>query len=78
MELGQALAKIAILEKENQILQYQNEQLKQNQEAFQNALIAEVQAIEATPKAWRWLQYGKLLFQLIGTIKEAIDKQRAK
>jgi len=57
MESGQALAKIAILEKENQILQYQNEQLKQNQEAFQNALIAEVQAIEATPKACRLLRY---------------------
>jgi predicted oxidoreductase len=78
MEIGQALAQIAVLQKQVEVLQLQNEVLKQNQEAFQNALITEVQAIEATPKSWRWLQYGKLLFQLIATIKEAIDKQRSK
>lgn len=57
-------------------LQAENENLKKNQEAFQNAIIDEVKRIESTPKAWRWMQYGKLLFQLIDTIREAVNKAK--
>lgn len=57
-------------------LQIENDNLKKNQEAFQNALIDEIKRIETTPKAWRFLQYRKLLWSLIGTIKGGIDKVR--
>jgi predicted oxidoreductase len=59
-----------------QELQIENENLRKNQEAFQNAIIDEVKRIESTPKAWRWMQYGKLLFQLIDTIREAVNKAK--
>jgi predicted oxidoreductase len=59
-----------------QELQIENENLRKNQEAFQNAIIDEVKRIESTPKAWRWMQYGKLLFQLIDTIREAVNKSK--
>mgnify|MGYP003460313206 CR=1 FL=1 len=57
-------------------LQAENENLKKNQEAFQNALIDEVKRIEQTPKMWRFLQYGKLLFQLIDTIRAAVEANK--
>ena len=57
-------------------LQAENENLKKNQEAFQNALIEEVKRIEQTPKMWRFLQYGKLLFQLIDTIRSAVEANK--
>lgn len=59
-----------------QELQIENENLRKNQEAFQNAIIDEVKRIESTPKAWRWMQYGKLLFQLIDTIRDAVNKAK--
>jgi len=61
-----------------QELQIENEGLRKNQEAFQNAIIDEVKRIESTPKAWRWMQYGKLLFQLIDTIRDAVQKANGK
>lgn len=59
-----------------QELTIENENLRKNQEAFQNAIIDEVKRIESTPKAWRWMQYGKLLFQLIDTIRDAVSKAK--
>jgi len=54
-------------------LSEENQALRNSQSLFQDALFQEISRIEATPKAWRWMQYGKLLLSLIDTIKTAIE-----
>ena len=75
-ELQQLQQQIIQLKIQNEQLSNENESLKKAQEEFQEALIAKVEEIEKTPKAWRWLKYGRLLWDLIETIKKTIDKVR--
>ncbi len=56
----------------------ENEDLKKEQKEFQDVLILKVKEIQASPKGWRWLKYGKLLTDLIDTILEAIKKANNK
>lgn len=56
----------------------ENEDLKKEQKEFQDVLILKVEEIQNSPKAWRWLKYGKLLTDLIDTILGAIAKVKAK
>lgn len=56
----------------------ENEDLKKEQKEFQDVLILKVEEIQKSPKAWRWLKYGKLLTDLIDTILGAIAKVKAK
>ena len=62
------------LKAENASLKDTNERLAKEQAEFQQALIEKVKEIEASPKMWRWLRYGQLLFSLIDVIKDAIQK----
>lgn len=66
------------MKQENVMLHQENEELKAAQTAFFKAMESEIQAIENSPKIWRWFRYGALLFQLIGTIKSFIQEAKEK
>jgi len=78
MELGQALAKIAILEKQIEVLHIENETLKQKQQAFTDELVAEVQKIEKLSFFKKIFSYGALLKQLVKGVMGAIEKAKTK
>ncbi len=71
------LEHIALIEKYNLVV-LENEDLKKEQKEFQDVLIVKIEEIQKSPKAWRWLKYGKLLTDLIDTILGAIAKVKAK
>ena len=74
MKLAEAMAKIQKLEIENTELKQTNENLIKEQNEFQDALIQKVQEIKKLGPFKRFLAYGRLLWDLISTIEQAISK----
>ena len=74
MKLAEAMAKIQRLEIENTELKQTNENLIKEQNEFQDALIQKVQEIKKLGPFKRFLAYGRLLWDLITTIEQAISK----
>ena len=74
MKLAEAMAKIQRLEIENTELKQTNENLIKEQNEFQEALVAKVQEIKKLGPFKRFLAYGRLLWDLISTIEQAISK----
>jgi len=74
MKLAEAMAKIQRLEIENTELKETNENLIKEQNEFQDALVAKVQEIKKLGPFKRFLAYGRLLWDLISTIEQAISK----
>ena len=74
MKLAEAMAKIQRLEIENTELKETNENLIKEQNEFQDALVQKVQEIKKLGPFKRFLAYGRLLWDLISTIEQAISK----
>ena len=74
MKLNEAMAKIQLLEIENTELKETNENLIKEQNEFQDALIQKVQEIKKLGPFKRFLAYGRLLWDLITTIEQAVSK----
>ncbi len=74
MKLAEAMAKIQRLEIENTELKQTNENLIKEQNEFQDALIQKVQEIKKLGPFKRFLAYGRLLWDLITTIEQAVSK----
>jgi len=74
MKLAEAMAKIQRLEIENTELKQTNENLIKEQNEFQDALVQKVQEIKKLGPFKRFLAYGRLLWDLISTIEQAISK----
>ena len=74
MNLVQAQQRIQHLEIENVNLKESNKKLIEEQKQFQDALIAKVQEIKKLGPFKRFLAYGRLLWDLISTIEQAISK----
>lgn len=74
MKLSEAMAKIQLLEIENLALKNANENLIKEQKEFQEALVLKVQEIKKLGPFKRFLAYGRLLWDLISTIEQAINK----
>lgn len=77
MNLIQAQQRIQHLEIENVNLKESNKKLIEEQKQFQDALIAKVQEIKKLGPFKRFLAYGRLLWDLISTIEQAISKAQA-
>ena len=77
MNLIQAQQRIQHLEIENVNLKESNKKLIEEQKQFQDALIAKVQEIKKLGPFKRFLAYGRLLWDLITTIEQAISKAQA-
>lgn len=77
MNLVQAQQRIQHLEIENVNLKESNKKLIEEQKEFQDALIAKVQEIKKLGPFKRFLAYGRLLWDLISTIEQAISKAQA-
>ena len=77
MNLVQAQQRIQHLEIENVNLKESNKKLIEEQKQFQDALIAKVQEIKKLGPFKRFLAYGRLLWDLISTIEQAISKAQA-
>ena len=74
MKLAEAMSKIQKLELENLALKQTNENLIKEQNEFQEALVAKVQEIKKLGPFKRFLAYGRLLWDLISAIEQAISK----
>jgi hypothetical protein len=74
MNLIQAQQRIQHLEIENVNLKESNKKLIEEQKEFQDALIAKVQEIKKLGPFKRFLAYGRLLWDLITTIEQAVSK----
>jgi len=81
MKLAEAMKKIVELEtkvrqKDMYIVELKevNENLIKEQKEFQAALVAKVQEIKKLGPFKRFLAYGRLLWDLISTIEQAISK----
>ena len=74
MKLSEAMSKIQKLELENLALKETNENLIKEQNEFQEALILKVKEIKKLGPFKRFLAYGRLLWDLISTIEQAIRK----
>jgi hypothetical protein len=74
MNLIQAQQRIQHLEIENVNLKESNKKLIEEQKQFQDALIAKVQEIKKLGPFKRFLAYGRLLWDLISTIEQAVSK----
>lgn len=74
MNLSEALSKIQRLEIENIALKVDNQKLIDEQKEFQDALIEKVKEIKKLGPFKRFLAYGRLLWDLITTIEQAISK----
>ncbi len=74
MKLSEAMAKIQLLQIENLALKETNENLIKEQNEFQDALVQKVQEIKKLGPFKRFLAYGRLLWDLISTIEQAISK----
>ena len=74
MNLIQAQQRIQHLEIENVNLKESNKKLIEEQQQFQDALIAKVQEIKKLGPFKRFLAYGRLLWDLISTIEQAVSK----
>jgi hypothetical protein len=74
MNLIQAQQRIQHLEIENVALKESNKKLIEEQKQFQDALIAKVQEIKKLGPFKRFLAYGRLLWDLITTIEQAVSK----
>ena len=77
MNLIQAQQRIQHLEIENVNLKESNKKLIEEQKQFQDALIAKVQEIKKLGPFKRFLAYGRLLWDLISTIEQAVSKAQA-
>lgn len=77
MNLIQAQQRIQHLEIENVALKESNKKLIEEQKQFQDALIAKVQEIKKLGPFKRFLAYGRLLWDLITTIEQAVSKAQA-
>ena len=77
MNLIQAQQRIQHLEIENVALKESNKKLIEEQQEFQDALIAKVQEIKKLGPFKRFLAYGRLLWDLITTIEQAVSKAQA-
>lgn len=77
MNLVQAQQRIQHLEIENVNLKESNKKLIEEQKQFQDALIAKVQEIKKLGPFKRFLAYGRLLWDLISTIEQAVSKAQA-
>ena len=78
MNLVQAQQRIQHLEIENVALKETNKQLIKEQNEFQDALIAKVEEIKKLGPFKRFLAYGRLLWDLISTIEQAVSKAQNK
>ena len=81
MKLAEAMKKVVELEtkvrqKDMYIVELKevNENLIKEQKEFQAALVAKVQEIQLMGPFKRFLAYGRLLWDLISTIEQAISK----
>ena len=74
MKLSEAMARIQLLEIENTELKETNENLIKEQNELQAALVQKVQEIKKLGPFKRFLAYGRLLWDLISTIEQAISK----
>ena len=74
MKLAEAMKKIVQMEIEIFELKGINENLIKEQKEFQAALVAKVQEIQLMGPFKRFLAYGRLLWDLISTIEQAISK----
>jgi len=74
MKLAEAMKKIVQMEREIFELKGINENLIKEQKEFQAALILKVQEIKKLGPFKRFLAYGRLLWDLISTIEQAISK----
>jgi len=81
MKLSEAMAKISelqskIIQKDMYIVELKetNEKLIKEQKEFQDELIKKIGDIKTLGPFRRWLAYGRLLWDLISTIEEAIRK----
>lgn len=78
MNLVQAQQRIQHLEIENVALKETNKQLIKEQNEFQDCLIAKVEEIKKLGPFKRFLAYGRLLWDLISTIEQAVSKAQNK
>jgi len=74
MKLAEANKKIVQMEIEIFELKGINENLIKEQNEFQAALVAKVQEIQMMGPFKRFMAYGRLLWDLISTIEQAIRK----